>query len=72
MHAEVKHHCSLDDVNDGSANLLDGHYLFVVMVGSPDEIRLLHEQDAPAASKYGVRFWPVADSPSNKIFFNSG
>jgi len=37
--------CLINAVRAGHAGLRDGTYLFVVMLGSPDHIRLIHEED---------------------------
>lgn len=42
---DSKRICLIDAVRAGSAGLRDGTYLFVVMLASPDHIRLMHEDD---------------------------
>lgn len=46
--ADLKHLCLIAEMNDGTAPLTDGMYLYVVMVGDPDRVRLIHEDSLVA------------------------
>jgi hypothetical protein len=42
---EVKKVCSVQEISSDSAGIRNGMYLFVVMVGDPQHMRLIHEHD---------------------------
>jgi len=46
---EAKRNCPIADVRCGRAGLKDGTYLFVVMIGDPDHLRLIHEEELLAS-----------------------